>query len=170
MCSSSDLQTKLVLLDKAKRPEEIDHWLKNGHKLNAMLMVTDEFGTTWMRWWLHLQPEWQGSGLNLSRDIPADGTWTELQKGGPNGFFLLILSYCWWVSMHSITKTSKSTPIGSRLMMILNGFCREWLVVLPLLNVVEMKRTRPIPLPTSNLFLNSGCFLAISVNILLHKL
>ena len=96
MCSLSDSQTKSVLLDKAKCLEEIDHWLKNGHKFNTMLMVNDEFGTTWMKWWLHLQPEWRGSGLNLSRDIPADGTWTELQKGGPNGFFLLILSYCWW--------------------------------------------------------------------------
>ena|ERR1700733_11372073 len=96
MRSSGDSQTKSVLLDKAKRPEEIDHWLKSGRKFNAMPMVNDEFGAAWMRWWFHLQPEWRGSGPNLSRDIPGDGTWTELQKGGPNGFFLLILSYCWW--------------------------------------------------------------------------
>jgi hypothetical protein len=91
------MQTKSVLLDKAERPEEIDHWLKNGRKFNAMPMVNDEFGAAWMKWWLHLQPEWRGSGPNLSKsDIPEDGSWTELQKGGPNGFFLLILSYCWW--------------------------------------------------------------------------
>ncbi len=96
MCSSGDSQTKSVLLDKAKRPDEVDHWLKHGRKFNAMPMVNGEFGAAWMGWWLHLQPEWRGSGPNLSKDIPEHGSWTELQKGGPNGFFLLILSYCWW--------------------------------------------------------------------------
>jgi len=97
MCLSGNAQTKSVLLDKAERPEEIDHWLKNGRKFNAMPMVNDEFGAAWMKWWLHLQPEWRGSGPKLSKsDIPEDGSWIELQKGGLNGFFILLLSYCWW--------------------------------------------------------------------------
>ena len=61
-----------------------------------MPVIDDKFGAAWMEWWLHLQPEWRGLGPNLSKNIPEHGSWTELQKGGPNGFYLLMLSYCWW--------------------------------------------------------------------------
>jgi hypothetical protein len=56
-----DLQSKAVLLDKAKQSEEINTWLKNSHKMNLMPNVSDNvaaFGNAWMQWWLSLQPEW----------------------------------------------------------------------------------------------------------------
>jgi hypothetical protein len=91
-----------VLIDKTKRPEEIDTWLKHGRKFHAMPLLAntaDTFGMAWVEWWAHLQPEWRGEGPDFCTDvaaIPEDAPWPELQKGGPNGFFLVLLSYCWW--------------------------------------------------------------------------
>jgi hypothetical protein len=95
------LQAKSVLIDKAKRPEEMDVWLKSGRKFHAMPDLTNnaaQFGAAWVEWWSHLQPEWRGKGPVFSTNVPEDASWTELQKGGANGFFLILLSYCWWGS------------------------------------------------------------------------
>src|ERR1700683_2697512 len=56
------------------------------------------FSDLQMKWWAHLQPEWQGDGPIFPRDASEGADWTELQKGGPNGFFLISLGYCWWGS------------------------------------------------------------------------
>jgi hypothetical protein len=87
------------------RPDEIRVWLKSGRKLHAMPDITqtvDDFGTAWLKWWNHLQPEWRGEWPNFSYEAPEDGQWQELQKGGPNGFFIILLSYCWW-GAHALT-------------------------------------------------------------------
>jgi hypothetical protein len=102
LTSSNSLQTKSVLIDKTERPELINAWLKGGRKFQAMPIIgmsdAGTFGDFWMKWWAHLQPDWRGDGPVLSRDAPEGADWTELQKGGPNGFFLVLLSYCWWGS------------------------------------------------------------------------
>lgn len=48
-----------------------------------------------MDWWAHLQPEWRGV-YPLASQPPEDSDWSELRKGGPNGFFILLLSFVWW--------------------------------------------------------------------------
>ena len=79
------------------RPNEINIWLKNGRKLNAMPEVgLDKFSAAWKKWWAHLQPEWRGEGPNFSYDLLEEAQWPELQKGGSNGFYLLLLSFSWW--------------------------------------------------------------------------
>ena len=80
------------------RPDEVSAWLKNGRKYHAMPLITsiDGFEDAWLKWWAHLQPECRGKWPELSREISEFGVWQELQKGGPNGFFLILLSYCWW--------------------------------------------------------------------------
>jgi hypothetical protein len=59
-------------------------------------MQIDDFSTDWWQWWEILQPEWRGDGPDFSRDIPEDASWTEICKGGPNGFFIILLSIAWW--------------------------------------------------------------------------
>jgi hypothetical protein len=80
------------------RPDEIGTWLKNGRKYHAMppIASADNFEDAWLKWWVHLQPECRGEWPELSREISQFSVWQELQKGGPNGFFLILLSYCWW--------------------------------------------------------------------------
>jgi hypothetical protein len=61
--------------------------------------TVEDFGTAWVKWWSKLQPVWRGPGPVFSTDtadIPEDNPWPELEKGGPNGFFLVLLSYGWW--------------------------------------------------------------------------
>jgi hypothetical protein len=80
------------------RPDEVSTWLKNGHKYQAMphIASVEKFEDAWLKWWAHLQPECRGEWPELSHDISEFGVWQELEKGGPNGFFLILLSYCWW--------------------------------------------------------------------------
>ena len=95
------LQSKAVLIDNTKRPEEVNAWIKSGRKMNLLPNISSDnvatFGDAWMQWWSSLQPGWRGEGPNFSRDIPkGGGGWQELRKGGQNGFYLILLSYCWW--------------------------------------------------------------------------
>lgn len=102
LTSSNSLQAKSVLIDKTERPELINAWLKCGRKFQTMPIISTSdagaFGDSWMKWWAHLQPKWRGDGPVFSRDASEGADWTELQKGGANGFFLILLGYCWWGS------------------------------------------------------------------------
>jgi hypothetical protein len=93
-------KSKAVLIDKSQRPEEVNSWLKHGRKYHAMPDVAgtvDKFGEAWMKWWAHLQPEWQGGSDGFSTDAPDDTDWTKLQKGGAKRWckwFLLNIDVC----------------------------------------------------------------------------
>ena len=83
------------------RPDQIGVWLKNGRKLHAppdIHKCVKEFGEAWLVWWMDLQPKWRGKWPNLSYDMPDWGLWQQMQKVGPNGFFLVLLSFAWWGS------------------------------------------------------------------------
>lgn len=130
LTSSNDSQSKSLFLDKAERPEEIDIWLKNGRKFNAMPNLTNSssvFGAAWVKWWAHLQPEWRGKGPVFNCEVPEDATWTELQKGGPNGFFLILLSYCWWGSAVLDDEGNEIEPFYSEWVKSLTDI--EWVLV-----------------------------------------
>lgn len=106
-----------MLIDKTARPEEINTWLKNGRKFSAMPDVTntvDAFGETWTNWWVHLQPKWRGKAPPFSTDAPEGADWSSLQKGGPNGFFLVLLAYCWWGSACIDGKGNEIQPAFSK--------------------------------------------------------
>jgi len=92
------LQSKSVVINNQERPDEVSTWLKNGRKLHATpaIQSVEVFGTAWLKWWVHLQPQWRGKEPDLSCDVPEDGQWQGLQKGGPNGLYLVLLSYFWW--------------------------------------------------------------------------
>jgi hypothetical protein len=59
------------------------------------------FKNSWKKWWVHLQPaerKVEGSEFaDLVRDGLDDIDWTELSKGGSNGFFSIIISLSWWL-------------------------------------------------------------------------
>ena len=63
---------------------------------------------------------------NIS-DIPTDDAWTELQKGGPNGFFLILLSYCWWGAYAIDASYHEIQPAYSTWMDMLPDI--EWVLV-----------------------------------------
>jgi hypothetical protein len=72
--------------------------MKRHRKYDDMPDVTDnvkEFGDAWWKWWIGLQPDWRG-GSELLTEPPEGFDWGELEKGGQNGLFLLLLSLGWW--------------------------------------------------------------------------
>jgi len=92
------------------RPDEVSTWLKNGRRYHVMphIASVDKFEDAWLKWWARLQPECRGEWPKLSREISEFGVWQELEKGGPNGFFLILLLYCWW---GAYTLSSDGDPI-----------------------------------------------------------
>jgi hypothetical protein len=85
--------------DKHLRPKEIGIWIKGGRKYDAMPTVAiDTYSTAWADWWAYLQPEWRGETYPLEVKPPVDSEsdWSQLRKGGPNGIFILLLSFLWW--------------------------------------------------------------------------
>jgi hypothetical protein len=39
---------------------------------------------------------WRGDGLDFLHDILGDASWAKICKGGPNGFFIILLLIAWW--------------------------------------------------------------------------
>lgn len=56
-----------------------------------------KYGRKMREWWSALQPEARGGDWPLARAIPDDEGWTELKKGGPTGFVLMVIGLNWWV-------------------------------------------------------------------------
>lgn len=91
-------QGKSFTIDNIHRPLEVNMWLKNGHKYGDMPRIADSatYTSTWLKWWMHLQPEWRGTWPTVLYDAPDDATWPALHKGRPNGIFILLLAFSWW--------------------------------------------------------------------------
>ena len=90
---------KALLLDLTHHLKALGEWMKKHCNYNAMpdlSMQIDDFSTDWWQWWKNLQPEWRGDGPDFSHDIPEDVSWAEICKGGPNSFFIILLSIVWW--------------------------------------------------------------------------
>lgn len=60
----------------------------------------DDFMTAWDNWYHDLQPEERlvkgRKSFSYSRNV-EQVNWTKLRKGGPQGFFLLLVSLVFWV-------------------------------------------------------------------------
>ena len=93
-------QSKKYIIDKTHRPAEVASWFKHARNFEDMPDVTERvhgFADDWWAWWSHLQPEWCGNGPDFALSPPEDfSEWTELEKGGPNGIFVLVLTLAWW--------------------------------------------------------------------------
>ena len=78
-------------------------WIKKGHPKEELEDIpfnaksVDKFGSKVRAWWTVLQPASRGNDWPLRRDIPEDECWPELQKGGRNGFKLVMVALNWWL-------------------------------------------------------------------------
>jgi hypothetical protein len=78
-------------------------WIKSGRQADPILSDLLSFKGSWKKWWVSLQPVERKDGCesfdDLVRDELEDVTWTELSKGGLNGFFSIIVSLSWWLKV-----------------------------------------------------------------------
>jgi hypothetical protein len=57
-----------------------------------------EYGETFMKWWIALQPLWRRSmDGTLSKDTPDEETWRGLMKGGTAGIYTVVIALSWWI-------------------------------------------------------------------------
>jgi hypothetical protein len=65
------------------------------------LQITNlaKYKASWQNWWQGLQPKWRlldnGTFLQEVPDTVED--WGGLLQGGPNGFFVIVVAFSWWV-------------------------------------------------------------------------
>jgi hypothetical protein len=90
-----------VRLSSDKRPGAVHIWLKGKRKFGVIPEIgqVQTFAHSWWAWWESLQPGWRiTNGRPFSQQIPLGGeTWQSVYKGGPNGFFIVVLTISWWL-------------------------------------------------------------------------
>jgi hypothetical protein len=84
-----------------KRPFEVSIWVKSGRRsIKPNIANIVKYKASWQTWWQGLQPEWRllEDGTFL-QEVPDTGEeWETLRRGGPNGFFVIVLALGWWAA------------------------------------------------------------------------
>ncbi|KAF7984921.1 hypothetical protein HWV62_9823 [Athelia sp. TMB] len=96
MMEYPDTLAKKNVLSSERRPNDVHAWVKAHRKPKAMPDVTDRvdaFAKEWREWWDGLQPMTAQPQSLDARDVAE---YSELQKAGRNGIFLLLVSLVWW--------------------------------------------------------------------------
>ncbi|KAI0057519.1 hypothetical protein BV25DRAFT_1768228, partial [Artomyces pyxidatus] len=89
------------------RPEQVGEWLKR-HRVYTNIPdigETEQYAESWRAWWLSLQPAWRVAGGSATWPLPRvapdvipekDAQWSDLRKGGLNGFMVTLIALAWW--------------------------------------------------------------------------
>ena len=80
------------------RPPQVAWWTSRGRKYDRPPEVgrPKEFASSWRKWYITMQDSERGDKWPLAKDDDRTYNWTELTKGGRNGFFMLLLTLVWW--------------------------------------------------------------------------
>jgi hypothetical protein len=66
--------------------------------MSPKIIKVTEYGQSWWMWWKTLQPKWRDIGEGkLSREVPEGEEWSQICRGGANGFFMIVLTLGWWI-------------------------------------------------------------------------
>jgi hypothetical protein len=58
----------------------------------------EKYGSSFMAWWLALQPEWRiADDGSFNYEVPKDEEWLVLHKGGAAGLYTVVVALSWWV-------------------------------------------------------------------------
>ncbi|KAH7917656.1 hypothetical protein BV22DRAFT_990801, partial [Leucogyrophana mollusca] len=91
-------------ISSSGHPKEIGLWIKCSHPLRLQLCkVADTllYVKAWHTWWRTMQPTWRKTDTNPDSplrqlDNQEFGGWSDICRGGKNGFFMVILSLVLW--------------------------------------------------------------------------
>jgi hypothetical protein len=73
-------------------------WIKSKKKNSPPDVDADTFGSSFMAWWIALQPEWRiANDGSFNYEVPADEDWRVLHKGGKTGLYIVVVALSWWV-------------------------------------------------------------------------
>lgn len=132
-------QGKLFELGAVRRPSEVGLWIKRGHPESELEHIpydmrnVDKFGTKVRNWWIVLQPSCRGSDWPLRREVGDDQDWSELTKGGKNGFKMILVAMNWWLrGVRSESETNQALSVLEDIVYVLEKMVKQ---------VGERKRT-----------------------------
>ena len=80
------------------RPDEVSSWIKSKKKTSPPEINVDEFASSFMVWWIALQPGWRlADDGSFNYKAPNNEDWQVLHKGGSAGLYIVIVALSWWV-------------------------------------------------------------------------
>ncbi|KAI0074004.1 hypothetical protein K474DRAFT_1572838, partial [Panus rudis PR-1116 ss-1] len=85
-------------LPTSDRPEEVGAWMSSRSYTQRPAVKVKPFSAQWKKWYSGVQPKSRDTTTwPFKRDVSPDNCdWGVLLRGGPNGFFLIIVSLSWW--------------------------------------------------------------------------
>ncbi|TDL13703.1 hypothetical protein BD410DRAFT_695221, partial [Rickenella mellea] len=85
-------------LEPGGQPKELVEWLKKKKTIMSPPKIEkpSDFGLQWRTYYRSLQPFKRLAGEELLQVECTMDEWRKLMKGTKNGFFLLIVTLCWW--------------------------------------------------------------------------
>ena len=67
-------------------PEKVSAWIKSKKKISPPEIDIDEFASSFMAWWIALQPGWRlADDGSFKYEAPKNEDWCVLHKGGSAG-------------------------------------------------------------------------------------
>ena len=79
-------------------PEEVGSWIRSKKKNLAPEIDVDKFASSFMGWWIALQPGWRlADDGSFNYKALKDEDWCVLHKGGSAGLYVVIVVLSWWV-------------------------------------------------------------------------
>ena len=73
-------------------------WIKSKKKNSPPEVNTEKYGSSFMAWWIALQPAWRVADDGLfNYEAPEGEDWCTLHKGGKAGLYTIVVALSWWV-------------------------------------------------------------------------
>lgn len=90
-------------LPTKNRPMQVRQWIQTHRQYEKIPTIRNvaQYGAEWELWWHALQPEMrldEAGELQRPEALAEGDSWSVLRRGGPNGFFLVLLALSWWLA------------------------------------------------------------------------
>ncbi|KIJ96580.1 hypothetical protein K443DRAFT_61295, partial [Laccaria amethystina LaAM-08-1] len=87
-------------LPTTSRPEAIAAWIKSKKKDIQPNIKADDYGSSFMAWWIAIQPKWRlADDSSFVYSMPAGEDWRFLHKGGSAGLYIVVVALSWWIKI-----------------------------------------------------------------------
>jgi hypothetical protein len=96
----NEFPTSLQNLPTTSRPEAIAAWIKSKKKDIQPNIKADDYGSSFMAWWIAIQPKWRlADDSSFVYSMPAGEDWRFLHKGGSAGLYIVVVALSWWIKI-----------------------------------------------------------------------
>ncbi|KAL4262140.1 hypothetical protein AB1N83_009759 [Pleurotus pulmonarius] len=134
---------KQLRFSTSNRPPQVARWFAYGRLYTTDPNIPDivKYENSLLAWWLFLQPEWRTSEGPLPLalyDAPEGSNWASLNKTGPDGLLLVMMSFAWWGAI--VGETTSWLAASADLKHALKAMATEQQQVQPVSGATSRKR------------------------------